>query len=186
MQLLHIRSVLLAAGIVSALAIAATPAQARITPVGNQAGTSGNAVITSSGLSARCPRTDESITVAPDGLTESIAITFGRSGVATCTESLLGTSVVVRCTGALQVAYTASVAGTNASGNLTIPAGITCTADTMALDVSISGPQTARGCVTLSQGPPSVKTYNCAFRDTNGTSVNFSAIVVRTRNVTIS
>lgn len=186
MKPIHLRSLMLTVGILSALTVAAAPAHALITPAGAFTMTSNNEALTSGFFTFRCPTSNYSGTVASDGLSQAGTITFGRAG-ATCTESGFGTSVTVACNAQIRTDWQASVAGTSASGDLVIPNGTTCTArSTVTTPVSVSGPQTARGCVTLRQGPPTTTVYNCRFRDTTGTSVTYSGTFTWDRNITIS
>lgn len=154
------RALLLSTAALVLAAVAAAPAQARLTPAAaaiSANSTDGSFTITA-GVIMRCPTSTFTGTIAADGLSASGTLEFsGRPGVDTCVFTVLGSSssVDVRCSLRITLRSISSVAGTNASGDIVVDAANPANACSFVLPVhgcSITfGPQTIRNAWTLRQ-----------------------------------
>ena len=186
MKSLTTRGLILTVAMLSVLAVAAAPAFATLTPAGGAvAATSTNSQLTEGGISVRCPRSDLRGRIAANGLSATGTATFTGDGRTTCVESFLGSSVTVTCTGTITITSTSSVAGTSASGDLTLDSGYRCTIRSLAGTRTIDGPQTIRGCVTFTQARQTLN-VNCAGIRTSTGTATFSGSYALSTRVTIS
>lgn len=139
-----------------ALALAAVPAQANLTPVNTTvAGGSSDAVFTTTiagnPVTLRCPRTTYTGRTDASGASLSGNFFFTlRSGGSTCVESFLRGTLTLTSRGSVTIAVTSSTAGTSASGSFALDRGFTVTFHAgWGCDFSFAGPAT--GTMTFEQ-----------------------------------
>ena len=163
------RGLLLAVAMLTALAVAAAPAQATITPVNTTfSGTSSTTQLRDNqGNTVACTTADGTGRSAADGRSISLSLTFGKQGGRCTARTALGSgTAVVDCgRGLVTLRSTSSVAGRNASGTITLDADFSCsvTATVFGISVTINirGLQTPTNCTwTLDQASQSL-TVNC-------------------------
>lgn len=139
MKTAHKRGLVLCIAMLSALALAA-PAQATVTPVGaTVSGHATNATLTTPSGTVTCPTAEFTGTVTGAN-NISGRLVFSRSASATC--SAFGfVSATVTCVGTVTIAVTSSVAGTSASGTVTLDNGFECSIVLAGCSLTIRGPQ---------------------------------------------
>jgi hypothetical protein len=182
------RGLLLSIAALAVLAVAAIPAHASVTPVNSAVNaTSTNSVLTDegTGLRTRCPLSTFTGRTSADGRALSGSLTFTSSGGVTCTENLFGSSVDVRCSGTVTLRSTSSVAGSSASGNVTLDSGFRCDITSLAGRRTITGPQTPSNC-SWTFTPPSTLITNCNTIVTTSGEAGFAGTYRATQRFTIS
>ena len=160
MKRMSVRGLLLSVAMLSALAIAAAPANATITPVNaNISGSSTNTQLLTSAGAIRCPTAEVTGNVNAAGTAIVGRITFSGNAASrtTCTANGGITSASVSCPGDLTLSVDSSVAGSGASGSATLANDgvrrVFCSIDIPAqrctIDVFAQGPVSG---ITFTQG----------------------------------
>lgn len=169
----HTRALLLALGALVVLAVTASPAQARVTPAGaNVSATSSDTSLTADDGSAviRCPTAEITANVDAMGTGLTGTILFSRGKRLTCeARTPLGTfSVTDIGPCRVRLESTASVAGTSASGTITLQAACIIRIAVVG-DVSVDAQscQNAAPNWTLSQATQSID-VTCSLTSTRG------------------
>lgn len=189
-----IHGLLLTTAVLTVFAVAAAPAQATITPAGEESSwKSKNASWTMGGASITCPTSEITEVIDATGSTLSSRTTFSRSlppdPESTCLDSF-GMSVGdPGCTGSVTRRSGSSVGGTSASGSIAFDSGYRCTfRHPLIGTITVSGPQTPGNCAwTLVQASQTIS-INCRTIVSNRGSVNYTGAyrLVTGRRVTIS
>jgi hypothetical protein len=170
-----LRGLLVAITLLCALATA-TPAQATFGPRGFAfSSSSTNSQFAQGGVVVRCPTftLTEQIDADGRGITFSWFFSGNPTTRATCTESLLGSSVTVTTNGRISIPSTSSVRRVSASGDLVIPAGSSVVVRSLA-GTRTFGAQTVRNCITFNQAGQTFN-FRCTITDTGGNAATFTA-----------
>lgn len=155
------RGILLTAAILTALAVAAAPAQATLTPVGGaiSASSTDSSFMVTAGVVIRCPTSTFTGIIAANGLSVSGTLEFSnRPGVETCVITILGSSssADVTCRLRITLRSVSSVRNDNSSGDVVIDAANPANACSISLPVHgctiTVATQTLRNVFTLRQG----------------------------------
>ncbi len=155
-------NLLLMIALLTALAVAASPATATITPAGGTINASSvDSLFAVGGVTVRCTTSTFVGRISADGLSASGELHFFGPATRTTCISQFGTSCdVVTGSGrptTITLRSTASTAGSSAVGDIVLDADFTenINCPTMRVTCTISGSQTLRGGVVFHQGPPS-------------------------------
>ena len=134
------RALLLTVAMLTMAAVAASPAHARITPVGvaESANSTDSSFAITAAIVIRCPTSTFTGTIAADGLSSSGVLEFSptTSPRVTCTSTILGSpsSVTVRCSLRITLRSTSSTAGVSMIEDLLIDAANPANACSITLD----------------------------------------------------
>lgn len=138
------RGQLLGAALLTACAIAAAPAQARLLPAGSiVSGSSTDSQISNGAFTIRCPRADATGNVNATATGFSLRLAFAGDRVRTCeTRFIVSLSATVSCSGLVTLRETGSLSGT-AYGTVAFDTGFSCTIDIPGAGcrITIRGPQ---------------------------------------------